>query len=707
MFFLVALYISLAIFALGTLYKVYTWMTYRVGSEGRNASTTQRLTSALKGVTLTILSLKILILIKSLILDVLFQRRILREDFLRWLMHMCIFGGFTLLLLMHALDAHITSALFWEYVSTINPFLFLRNIFFLLVMIGLFIALYRRLVLKVSRLRTDSRDYYAIAILAVIMLTGVFLEGSKIVSFGEYQKMVEEYGDSDLEDLRPLESYWVKNFGLVSPNVKEPFDTEILEQGLESHEFSCVDCHDPPQWAFLSYGVSTLMRPVALGLDRARIPDILLYIHFLACFIGLAYLPFSKFFHILSSPISLMTNAVVNPHISDEANVATKRIMELDACTRCKTCGLWCSVAVALDGIEYTDILPSERIETLKSIASKKNFTHEQMGDVWKGTYRCTLCGRCKEVCPVGIGLRDLWSAMREDLASQGYHPPILQVAEEAIVTNHNPIDYDNDERAMWVEFMDDPPDDEYQREKAEVIYFIGCVSSFSPAVQQIPEALCQILTKADVDFTILGEKEHCCGFPLLLAGMPAGVQELKRHNLETVREIGAKTIVFACPSCYHTWVHEYAAELNGVRLVHATEYVEELIKAGRLQFVNDIKGTVTFHDPCDLGRNSGVYSAPRQILKSIPGLNYVELSENGRKSLCCGGGGDVEMYDNEMTATIAALRANQIREAGADICATACQQCVRTLTTGVKNIDAKVEVLDVIQLVWRSVSEE
>jgi len=706
MFFLVTLYLALAIFGAGLIYKAYTWLTYNIGFEARDVSTSQRFFAAFKGVIATLFSKRIVTLFKTLLFDVILQIQILREDFLRWLMHICIFGGFMLLLLMHALEPHISSVLFEDYYATINPFLFLRNLFFGLVLFGLLISVYRRFILKVPYLKTASQDNYALIILAVIMLSGVFLEGAKIVSYTAYQQMVEDYADTDdEEELKSLESYWVKEFALVSPGLEGPFGADALAQGAELHEMACSSCHSNPRWAFLSYGTAKLMTPVAAGLDRAGFPEILLYIHFLACFVGLAYLPFSKLFHIVTTPLSLFVNAVTDGKELSPANIATKRAMELDACTRCKTCALWCSVAVSMDEIENKDILPSERIETLRTIAARKEIGHEQIVEVWKGVYRCTLCGRCKEVCPAGIGLRDLWKGMREDLAREGHHPPILQVVKDAVVGERNPVDYDNEERAMWVEFMDDPPDDLFQKEEAEVIYFIGCVSSFSPAVQNIPELFCQTLTKANVDFTILGENEWCCGFPLLLAGIRDELEELKKHNIETVRRIGAKTIVFSCPSCYHTFKHEYAEGLQGIRLMHSTQFLEELIETRKLVPNVELTGTVTYHDPCDLGRGSGVYGAPRRVIQNIPGIEFIELTENGRKSLCCGGGGDVEMYDNALTAKVASKRAGQIRDSGANICVTACQQCVRTLTSGTKSIDAEIEVLDLIQLVWRSLS--
>ncbi len=708
MFFTVTLYISLIIFGLGLIYKISTWFRYKVGEQARVITTAERVSATLKGFVLVLFSPKLLTLLKVFVLDVLFQIRIIRENPLRWFMHMCIYGGFMLLLLMHALDRFIAAPLFPDYAATLNPFLFLRNLFFVVVIVGLAISLYRRFVLKVSRLSTDVMDHYAIIILAVIMVSGISLEGTKIVSYSRYQSMVEAYADTDdEEELKTLESYWVKAFGVISPRLKGPFEEDILERGRELHEMSCAGCHAPPQWAFVSYGMSRIVKPVALGLDRTGVPTLLWYIHFLACFVGLAYLPFSKFLHIIVSPISLLANSVVSPETSSPAAIATKQAMELDACTRCKTCGLWCSVAVSSEDFDNKDILPSERIQTLRSIAAQKDIPHEEIEKIWAGTYRCTLCGRCTEVCPVGIGLKDLWKGMREDFVRDGHFPPILNVVQEAIGNQHNPVDYDNEERAMWVEFLDDPPDDLYQKERAELVYFIGCVSSFSPAVQKIPEAFCQILTKANMEFTILGERERCCGFPLLLAGIHEGVAELKEHNIKTIREVGAKTIVFSCPSCYHTWSHEYHKDIQDVRLMHATQFLEELIRTRQVELTNHLTGTVTYHDPCDLGRGSGEYDAPRRVLQSIPGLKFVELPERRRKALCCGGGGDVEMYDDALTAGVAGKRAGQARDTGATLFATACQQCVRTLTNGVKSIEADMEVLDVIQLVWRSMSEE
>lgn len=426
MFYLVTLYIALIIFGLGLIYKVSSWFRHSLDPDARDTTPAKRLGAAIRGIILTMCSGKILTLLKVFVLDVLFQLRIFNESRLRWVMHMCIFYGFMLLLFMHALDKFITSGLFADYAATLNPFFFLRNLFFALVIVGLALALYRRFVLKLPHLFTNAMDKYAIIILAVIMISGVFLEATKIVSHTSFQSMVEEYGDpDDKEAVKALESYWVKKFGVVSPTVKGPFDEEVLAQGSEIHEENCAGCHSRPQWAFTSYGVAKAVKPIALGLDRAHLPAILWYIHFLACFAGLAYLPFSKMFHIFASIVSLLANAVMDKETSDPANIATRQIMELDACTHCGTCSLGCSVGMSVEEIPNLNILPSEKMAALKGLAAGKTLTEQEIKSIQEGLYLCTNCYRCTEVCPVGINLQELWFKVREVLLQKGY-PELL-----------------------------------------------------------------------------------------------------------------------------------------------------------------------------------------------------------------------------------------------------------------------------------------
>jgi heterodisulfide reductase subunit C len=234
--------------------------------------------------------------------------------------------------------------------------------------------------------------------------------------------MVEEYsGLEDEQELKSLEAYWVEEYGVVSPTLKGPFDAETLEQGKEFHEMSCVECHSRPQWAFTGYGVTKVIGPVASWIDRVNMPGVLWYIHILACLIGLAYLPFSKMFHIFASPLSLLANAVMEKEKSAPANIATRQAMELDACTHCGTCTVRCSVGVAFEEIPNANILPSEKIASVRALASGKELTERELRIIQEGIYLCTNCYRCTVVCPVGINLQDLWFSAREALLQRGY----------------------------------------------------------------------------------------------------------------------------------------------------------------------------------------------------------------------------------------------------------------------------------------------
>ncbi len=420
-------YTSLFVFLLGIIYKISTWFTRKIGILGKDITTAQRLRSAARGIASVIFSSKILALLEAVVLDVLLQRRVFRENVSRWLAHMLIFYGFMLLLLMHALESVVSEALFSEYYSTVNPFFFLRDFFGAMVLAGVVLAAVRRYLAKPRRLRTGGMDHYAIMIVALIILSGIALEGLKIASHSEFTRMVEDYAGLDDEDeIEALETLWVKEFGTVSPNVEAPFDEELLEAGLEVNESNCMDCHTSSEWAFTGFATARLIKPLALWLDERDGVTLLWYVHFIACFIGLAYLPFSKMFHLFATPVSLMTNRVMDPAKSLPANILTRQIMELDACTHCGSCSLSCSAAMVFEAIGNEYILPSEKMTLLRRLAAGKKLDDAQMRAIQEGVYLCTNCDRCTVRCPSGIRLKELWYNVREALLTEG--PPLPHV---------------------------------------------------------------------------------------------------------------------------------------------------------------------------------------------------------------------------------------------------------------------------------------
>ena len=420
-------YTALAVFLLGLIYKISTWFTRKLGVLGNDVTAAQRVRSAALGFIHTIFSSKFLLLLKALVFDVLLQCRTLRESFTRWLAHMLIFYGFLLLLLMHGLQSVVTEAIFSGYYPTLNPFFFLRDFFAAMVLVGVILAVIRRYLAKPRRLRTGGRDHYAIIIVAFIILSGITLEGFKIASYSEFQRMVEDFARLDDEDeIQALETLWVKDYGTVSPNVEAPFDEELVESGREVNENSCLDCHASAKWAFNGFATAKLIKPVALWLDQKDGITVMWYFHIIACFIGLAYLPFSKMFHLIATPFSLITNRVMDPAKSLSANILTRQIMELDACTHCGSCNLNCSAAMIFEAIGNEYILPSEKMILLKKLASGKKIDEMQMRAIEEGVYLCTNCDRCTVRCPSGIRLKELWYSVREALLQSG--PPLPHV---------------------------------------------------------------------------------------------------------------------------------------------------------------------------------------------------------------------------------------------------------------------------------------
>lgn len=390
-----------------------------------------------------------------------------------------------------------------------------------------------------------------------------------------------------------------------------------------------------------------------------------------------------------------------------------RQLMELDACTRCGECVKACETYGRM-GTELT--APAQKLKQFRAILMgegrglffsrlfKKERSETEMQEFAKGVYSCTLCSRCTEVCPAKMDLLGLWFSMRQELADREVHPQNLNTARDAIGETHNVVNYPNEERATWVDFMVEAPEDLYQREKAEVLYYVGCMSSFSPAIQGIPQAYAQVLAKAGVDFTILGEKEWCCGFPLKAAGMLDQAEELIAHNIEMVRALGAEAVTFNCPSCYNTWLKEYAPRLPGVELLHSSQLLARLIKEGRLH-PKALDLAVAYHDPCDLGRNSGVYQAPRDVLASVPGLRLKEPPDIRERAHCCGGGGDLEIVDAGLAGDVSLASYHALLNKGAEAIVTACPQCTRMFRASAQKSPNKVEVIDITELILKTLA--
>jgi heterodisulfide reductase subunit D len=389
--------------------------------------------------------------------------------------------------------------------------------------------------------------------------------------------------------------------------------------------------------------------------------------------------------------------------------LSPRQLVEIEACTRCGECLNYCPVYAQK---REEEIDPRGKIQAFKSfirsqygiwakIFGPKKLDEEKLKRFSEMVYRCTLCGECSVSCPVSIDAKHLWTALRETLVEMGHFPEAAKRMKANVLEAHNISGDENEERTEWLEFLDELPDHQYRKEKAEVAFFVGCVASFFPLVQKIPLAFVEILNRAEVDFTLLGGEEWCCGFPLIGAGMRKEANLLIQHNLDMVKKRGVKQVVFACPSCYHTWLEEYQTDIE---IFHSTQFIRRLIDEGKVRF-KERKVKVTYHDPCDLGRASKVYEAPREILHSIPGVELAEMENNREQCKCCGGGGNLEMVDPDLSAALAQEKIDQIQATGADTVITACQQCVRTILTTARRKEIPITAMDITEFVLKNMA--
>jgi heterodisulfide reductase subunit C/nitrate reductase gamma subunit len=421
MSFEILLGISLAICLLGLLYRFSNWFSRSIDPTREEISLGKRISKAISGTISTIFSTKFLSVLQSVFADMLLQKRSFNKSKYRWIMHVFIFASFLALFFMHAIGSFTFGLFDSEYVPTLTPSLTLRNVFGLLALIGIAMAVYRRLKLRSQRLHTYASDWTALILIALIMVSGFMLEGTKISSYSVYQSMLEEWGDVDGEEAEALEAYWVAENGLHSPNFTKPIDPELLELGRETNEFSsCVECHASNKNAFVSFTTAKIMGPLAAGVGDGRMVSFLWFIHIASCLGFLAWLPFSKMFHIVSAPISLAINRVMGKESDDPVNALNRQLIGLSACTHCGACTVECSSQMYYESFQNEFILPSEKVQFLRKIAAGKEVDEKTLDRLQKGLYICTSCDRCTDICPSGINLRDLFINSRYYLLDQG-----------------------------------------------------------------------------------------------------------------------------------------------------------------------------------------------------------------------------------------------------------------------------------------------
>jgi Fe-S oxidoreductase len=252
--------------------------------------------------------------------------------------------------------------------------------------------------------------------------------------------------------------------------------------------------------------------------------------------------------------------------------------------------------------------------------------------------------------------------------------------------------------RAAWAEGLSVKP----FTEEMALLYFPGCYLSYDPRLKKVAVATAAILNKAGVDYGILGAKENCCGESIRKTGNEDLFKRLARENIKTFIENGVRRILVSSPHCYHTFKNEYPEFRVNFEVVHISQFLDEMIREGRLELPKEYARKVTYHDPCYLGRHNGLYEEPRQVLNRVPGLELVEMPESRRQSLCCGGGGGRIWMETPKGERFSDIRLEQAIGVGAEVLVTSCPYCIANFEDSRLALKdgATIEIKDITEII-------
>jgi len=392
-------------------------------------------------------------------------------------------------------------------------------------------------------------------------------------------------------------------------------------------------------------------------------------------------------------------------------------LMRYDACTRCGECTSTCPTGGEAQDVEL--VTPRGKILRLREfykaqyglkarLLGPKQIPEDQLKELSSRAYECTICGQCKTVCPAHLDTIEMWENMREFLVANGLAPlPAHESIIKSIENYGNPWMQPRTQRSRWSKKIEkEVKIKDATKEKSEVLFFVGCTAAYDPNIRNMALDTARVLGKAGIDFGTLGDDEGCCGSTLLRTGLLESARKLAQKNIEMFEKASPSVIVTSCAGCYKTIRQDYpkVGKVNA-RVVHITQFVNELIDAGRLKLEKRVDGVVTFHDPCHLGRHNLLYDEPRKILQAIPGVKLVEMERNRAEARCCGAGGGVKTAFPDLAQKISLLRVDDAERAGAEILTTSCPFCYQSLKTSIEAKGSKLKMMDLMELVRQSCS--
>jgi heterodisulfide reductase subunit D len=419
------------------------------------------------------------------------------------------------------------------------------------------------------------------------------------------------------------------------------------------------------------------------------------------------------------------------------SNLDIKRLIQLEGCTRCGECLNWCPV-YEQDSREV--ILPRKKIQAflrivksqhgllakilkqekgknplmklLGAVLGYKEIDRQEMEEFVKNLYECSTCGQCQVVCPANIDTVNLWEDIRRLIVASGYGPlDSQQVLVKSVKAYDNPWQQPRAARTKWVRRAQKDneilaPPREIKKTGGKVLLFLGCTAVYDVNVKQIAISTINILETLGIDYGCLGGEERCCGSVLMRMG-DKEFERIAADNIKQINSLNIQTLVSSCSGCFKTIKEDYpkVGKLN-FEVLHTVEFLQRLLEGKKLSFVQPVEKKVTYHDPCHLGRASGVFDEPRLIMKAIPGLELIEMPRSRQYSRCCGAGGGLKAGFPDIQNKMAQRRVQEAEASGAEELISACPFCYAGLQVGIKALDSPLVMRDVSYLVESSLKK-
>lgn len=526
------------------------------------------------------------------------------------------------------------------------------DLFGLGVLFGCLLALYRRIVQKPPSLSRAPADLVSVLLLFVIVLTGYALESARIV----------------------------------------------------------VDS-TPPQVAAWSF-VGNAFAPAFMGLSVDGY-GVIWWIHAVLIAAWIVSLAFGRTRHILLAPVVAYFKPAIQANVPPNVDIeqveqggaigvnalsqfSRWHLMSLDACMGCGRCERACPATAT--GKTLNPKLIVEKLRDAMTKGSGDDLTHVISDDE---LFACTTCGACREECPVLIEHPIMIMEMRRHRVTEGNLRGTPAGALQRIGSQGNPWGLPPADRAKWADGLDIPTVAE--NPNFDILFWVGCAGAYDPRGQQTARAIATLLTKAGVNFAVLGPKEKCTGDTPRRLGEDLLFQDLAMQNVETLNAAKVKRIVAMCPHCMHTIKNEFGAFGGQYEVLHHTQLLAELIEQGKLPAPQDGGKTITYHDPCYLARVNGIHAAPRRALSGMK-LNIIEAPRSKDKTFCCGAGGGRMWTEEPPSQRPGVQRADELLATNAETVAVGCPFCMIMISDSVKAKSETTQVKDIAELILEQI---